>query len=69
MDYQKLKAKIMEVFKTQAAFAEVMDMSVTALNQRLNNVIEWKTMEIVKACGLLGIDLAEAWQYFFIEKV
>lgn len=69
MDYQKLKAKIMEMYKTQAAFAEAMGMSLTALNQRLNGVVEWKTPEIVKACGLLGIELCEAWAYFFVKKV
>lgn len=68
-DYQKLKARIMEIYKTQAAFAEAMDMSLPALNQRLNGAIEWKTPEIVKACGLLHIDLAEAHLYFFNRKV
>lgn len=68
-DYQKLKAKIMEKFKTQAAFAEAMGMSLTALNQRLNGAVEWKTPEMVKACALLEVELSEAWEYFFNKKV
>ena len=68
-DYKRLKLKIKEVFDTQEAFAEAMDMSYTALNLRLNNKVEWKTPEIAKACELLGIDLAEAHLYFFTLKV
>lgn len=68
-DYHKLKVKIMDVYKTQAAFAEAMGMSLTALNQRLNGAVEWKTPEIAKACELLGIELSEAWEYFFNKKV
>lgn len=68
-DYKKLKLKIKEVFDTQEAFAKAMDMNYTSLNQRLNNVIEWKTPEIAKACDLLGINLAEAHVYFFAVKV
>ena len=68
-EYKKLKLKIKEVFDTQEAFAEAMGMSYTALNQRLNNAVPWKTPEIYKACELLGIPLADAHLYFFVEKV
>lgn len=69
MDYKMLKLKIKEVYDTQEAFAEAMGMSKTALSQRLNNVVEWKSPEIAKACDLLHIDLAEAYRYFFTPKV
>lgn len=68
-DYKELKLQITRVFDTQAAFAEAMEMSLTALNQRLNNVVEWKAPEIAKACELLGIDISDSWQYFFTKKV
>lgn len=68
-DYLKLKAKIMETYKTQEAFAKAMEMSLTALNQRLNGVVDWKTTEVVKACELLCVDLSDAWIYFFNQKV
>ena len=68
-DYKKLKLKIKEVFDTQNNFAKVMGMSHTALNQRLNNAIEWKTPEIIKACELLHIELKDAYLYFFTLKV
>jgi transcriptional regulator with XRE-family HTH domain len=69
MDYKKLKLKIKEVFDTQEAFAEAMGMSYTAINQRLNGVVEWKTSDIAKACELLHIPLNEAHLYFFTPKV
>lgn len=68
-DYKDLKLRIKKVYDTQEAFAEAMDMSYTALNQRLNNAVEWKTPEIFKACELLDIPLAEAHLYFFTLKV
>jgi transcriptional regulator with XRE-family HTH domain len=67
-DYSKLYGKIREVFGTQEAFAEAMGMSRTAINARLKQGVEWKTPEIVKACELLGIPLADAHLYFFSLK-
>lgn len=64
-DYKRLKLKIKEVFDTQEAFAEAMGMSYVALNQRLNNVVQWKSPEIAKACELLHIPLSDAHLYFF----
>lgn len=69
MDYKKLKLKIKEVFDTQESFANAMEMSKTALNQRLNGSVEWKSSEIAKACDLLHIPLTYAHLYFFTRKV
>jgi transcriptional regulator with XRE-family HTH domain len=68
-NYKMLKLKIKEVYETQEAFAEAMGMSYTALNQRLNNVVQWKTPEIAKACELLHIPLTDAHLYFFTLEV
>lgn len=65
MKYKKLKLKIKEVFDTQEAFAKAMGMGKTALNQRLNGSVEWKSSEIAKACDLLHIPLTDAHLYFF----
>lgn len=67
-DYSKLYGKIREVFGTQEAFADAMKMSRTAVNARLTQRVEWKSPEIAKACGLLGIPLAESHLYFFSFK-
>ena len=68
-DYSKLYGKIREVFGTQEAFADAMDMSRSAMNQRLTGAIEWRPSEIVKACELLGIPITMSWMYFFTQKV
>lgn len=67
-DYSKLYGKIKEVFGTQEAFAEAMEMSRTAINARLKQAVEWKSPEIVKACELLGIPLEDSHEYFFSLK-
>ena len=69
MSYKKLKLKIKEVYDTQEVFAKAMEMSKTAVNQRLNGSVEWKTSEIAKACELLHIPLTDAHLYFFTKKV
>lgn len=68
-NYKLLKLKIKEVYDTQDAFADAMGMSYTALNQRLNNAVQWKTPEIAKACELLHIPLTDAHLYFFTLEV
>jgi hypothetical protein len=68
MDYSKLNGKIREVYKTQKAFGEAMDMSVSAVNLRLNGKTQWTSPEIVKACEVLNIPLEDAHAYFFTAK-
>ena len=67
-DYSKLYGKIREVYGTQEAFAEAMEMSRTAINARLKQGVEWKSPEIYKACELLYIPLTESHLYFFSVK-
>jgi transcriptional regulator with XRE-family HTH domain len=68
MSYAKLRGIIVEKFRTQSAFAEVMGMNVATLNGRLNNRSQWTAGEITKACDLLGIPLSEAHHYFFCKQ-
>lgn len=65
MSYAKLRGKIVEAFRTQSAFAKAMGMHTATLNGKLNNKSQWTVDEITKACGLLGIPLSEAHEYFF----
>ena len=67
-DYSKLYGKIKEVFSTQEASADAMEMSRTAINARLKQSVEWKSPEIFKACELLGIPIADTHLYFFVKK-
>jgi len=69
MSYAKLRGKIKEVFGTQEAFAKAMEMNTVSISHRLNNKLEWKTNEIVKACMVLGIPLEDNAAYFFTKEV
>lgn len=69
MDYSKLYGRIREMYKTQEAFAELLGISKSSLNLRLNNRREWTTNEIFKACELLNIPIKDAHLYFFTKKV
>lgn len=68
-DYRRLEGKIVEVFETQAKFADVMGLSERSVSLKLNNHIEWKQTEISKAANLLNISAAEIPNYFFAERV
>lgn len=67
--YAKLKGKIKEVYNTQRAFAEAMEMSESAVGQRLSGVTEWSGSDMAKACDVLGIPLTDIHVYFFNQKV
>jgi hypothetical protein len=69
MDYRKLRGRIKEMFDTNGAFAEALELDPATLSSKLNNKSEWTTNEIVKACELLNIALSDAHLYFFIAKV
>jgi hypothetical protein len=68
MSYAKLRGRIVEKFRTQAAFAEAMGIDTATMNGRLNNRSQWKAGEIAKACELLDIPLSEAHIYFFCKQ-
>lgn len=68
MSYTKLRGKIVEMFRTQSAFADAMGMNKATLNGKLNNRSQWTADEITKACELLNIPLSEAHLYFFCRK-
>lgn len=65
MSYSKLRGRIKEVFGTQEAFADALGMNTVSLSNRLTGKLEWKTSEIVKACEMLRIPIAENAEYFF----
>lgn len=67
--FRKLRGKIVEVYGTQEAFAEAMGTTKTTINVKLNGKVDWTSSEIVKACKLLNINLANAWEYFFTYEV
>lgn len=68
-DYSKLNGKIREVFGTQAAFADAMDMGNSTLSLKLNNKAEWSQDEMEAAMDLLKIPRKSVRTYFFTHKV
>jgi len=69
MSYAKLRGRIKEVYGTQSAFAKAINMSNVSVSHRLNGKLEWKSVEIVKACQALNIPLSENAEYFFTKEV
>lgn len=68
-DYSRLLGKIKEKCGTQDAFARLMGMSRTSLSKRLNNLLDFTSDEMLKACKILGLCENEIPLYFFTVKV
>lgn len=68
-DYSKLCGKITEICGTQAKFASKMGMSERSISLKLNNKIDFKQTEIVKAAEILGISELDYGAYFFAVNV
>lgn len=68
-DYSALCGKIVEVFRTQSAFATKMNLSERSISLKLNNIRTWKQHEIVRACEVLGIPESDISRYFFKKVV
>ena len=68
MSYSKLRGRIRERFKSQAAFAKAIDKSVCSVNLKLNGKAEWSASDIRKTCEVLDIKAADIPAYFFYTK-
>jgi transcriptional regulator with XRE-family HTH domain len=68
-DFKELNVRIIDVFVTQAAFADAMGLSEHTISKKLNNKVPWKQTEIVKAAALLDINAEDIPRYFFTPKV
>lgn len=65
MSYSKLRGRIRERYKSQAAFAKEIGKSVCSINLKLNGKAEWSAPDIRKTCEVLDIEPADIPQYFF----
>lgn len=68
-NYSALLGKIVEVFGTQAKFAEALGVSEHTVSLRLNGKRQWKQEEILRASSLLHLPKEEIAYYFFTLKV
>lgn len=64
-DYQKLKGRIIEKFKSQGEFARVFGCSQNTLSLKLNNKLRFTTDDIITIVELLNIPKYEIGEYFF----
>ena len=65
MKYAKLRGLIKEKGLTEAEFGSMLQLSKTALSQRLNEKCSWKVDEMEQACKILGISATDIPEYFF----
>lgn len=68
-DLNKLRGRIVEVFKTQKAFAEALGVSERTMVLKLSGERYFTLPEIEEAAKLLKIAEADIQEYFFTQKV
>lgn len=67
--YSALLGKIVEIFGTQGRFASALGVSERTLSLRLNNKLQWRQDEILRASELLNISAEDIPRYFFTPEV
>lgn len=68
-DYSVLKGKIVEVFGSQKAFADALNISERTLSLKLNNKVYFSQDEMLDSAKLLGVDSSGIKALFFTIKV
>ena len=68
-DYRKLRGRIKEKFDTIENFARYLGISATSLNNKLNNVVNFRQHEIEKAIKGLELTESEVRHIFFTYYV
>ena len=68
-NYNKLRGRIVEKFRTQVEFAREMGISERTMSLKMTNKMPFKQQEISKAIELLEIDEGEVQSYFFTQEV
>lgn len=63
--FAELRGAIRAKFRTQEEFAGEMHMHPSTLSSKLNGRSQWTYEEVVTACRVLGISLADTERYFF----
>ena len=68
-DYSRLRGRIKEICGTQEAYADRISLGRVSVSQRLNNVLEFSQLEMLKSADVLGFSASEIPAYFFVPKV
>ncbi|MDO4729559.1 MAG: DUF739 family protein [Bacteroidota bacterium] len=64
-DYSKLRGRIKEKFGTEGDFSSALGMGRVSLSQRLNNILEFSSKEMLLCSKLLDFPVTEIPAYFF----
>lgn len=67
-DYSKLLGRIREYGYTQKTIADAVGMSITQMNQCLNNKYNFKHKHILAICKVLDIPIDEIGLFFYVQK-
>lgn len=68
-DYNKLNGRIIEKCGKRSVFASKMNTSEHTISVKLNNKVQFKQEEILKACDVLSIAVKDIPAYFFVVDV
>lgn len=68
-DYNKLRGRIIEKYRSQGEFAKAMGWSERTLSNKINGKIPWKQTDICNAIKLLRLSECDIQEYFFTVKV
>lgn len=69
LNFQKLRAKIIEKYGTLGKFAEAYEISENSLSRKMNNKVPFSCEDIIKISDMLDIDKADIVSYFFTDEV
>lgn len=68
-NYDKLKEKISEVFKSKSAYAHWLGITETSLNNKLNSNSYFNQDQIIRTVDYIGAKKDEVVAYFFTLEV
>ena len=68
-DYNKLRGRIREMFKTESAFAKEVGISPAMMSLRMTGKVMFSQEEIAKCCDLLQIGAGDIKDFFFTVRV
>lgn len=68
-DFRMLRAKIIEKYGSQQAFAKAYGISNNSFSRKMHNKTPFSSEDIIKMSEMLGIDKQRIGEYFFTKSV
>ena len=67
-DYKRLRVKVFEELGSNTELAKRMGITKETLSKKMQGHVYFSTIDIIKACDILGIPCEEIGSYFFNIK-